>query len=138
MQTIVLTGRVMRSPEMKYLDSGTAVTTFTVAVPYGYKKQDEQYRPTMWARITAWRKLGEICNQYLEEGSTVYVTGELTPDRESGNPKVFNRNDGTAGASFEVRADKVEFGRRTDGDFQPTATPEAVATTVDNTDDIPF
>jgi len=59
-------------------------------------------------RVSAWGKLGEVCNQYLSKGRKVLVEGKLVHD-ESGNPHTFTRNDGTPGAAFEVRAATVRF-----------------------------
>jgi single-strand DNA-binding protein len=53
--------------------------------------------------------MAETCNQYLSKGSQVLVEGQITPDPETGGPKVFTRNDGTSGASYEVRAFTVKF-----------------------------
>ena len=49
------------------------------------------------------------CHAYLQRGSKVLVSGRLTPDPASGGPRLYQRSDGTMGASYEVRADQVRF-----------------------------
>jgi single-strand DNA-binding protein len=58
--------------------------------------------------VNVWGKQAESCNQYLSKGSKVLVEGRLRPDA-SGSPTVFQRKDGTWGASYEVTADTVRF-----------------------------
>ena len=59
--------------------------------------------------MSVWGKQAESCNTYLQKGSSVLVEGELPPDKETGNPKVFTRSDGSSGASYEVNARTVRF-----------------------------
>ena len=124
------------------MPDGTAVTNFSLAVNrYGGKSEDGGYNTfTIWYRIAVWGKQAEACNQYLEKGQHVTVYGSLTPDKETGGPRTYSRNDGTLGASFEVNADKVIFGAK--GNSEPRterspATDEAPAASAD-TEDIPF
>ena len=102
---LILVGNVGRDPEMRYTPSGTAVASFSVAVndTFGEKKN------TIWFRVSAWDKLAEVCNQYLNKGSQVLVEGRLIADPETGGPKLFERSDKTTGTSFEVTASTVKF-----------------------------
>ncbi len=107
---IILAGNLGRDPEMRYTPGGQAVTSFSVAVDNSYTNNTgERVRRTIWIRVSAWGKLGEICNNYLQKGRKVLVEGTLVADPNTGNPRVFTRQDGTPGASFEVRADNVRF-----------------------------
>lgn len=99
-QKLIIIGNLGSDPEMRYTPAAKAVTTFSVAV----NNRDE----TMWVRVSAWEKLAETCNQYLRKGSKVLVEGRLRPD-ESGNPTVYQRKDGSWGASYEVTAETVRF-----------------------------
>jgi single-strand DNA-binding protein len=109
-QKIVLVGNLGREPEMRYTPDGTPVTSFSIATNEKWAGRDgEQQERTTWWRITAWRRLAETCNQYLSKGSQVLVEGRMNPDPETGGPRVFTRNDGTAGASYEVTALTVKF-----------------------------
>src|SRR5512135_1471276 len=103
--TIIIVGNVGRDPEMRYTPSGQAVTSFTVATSRNYNNQQgQQVKETIWFRVSAWGKQAEIVSQYLKKGSKVLVEGRLTPDLSTGGPKVFTRQDGTSGASYDVFA----------------------------------
>jgi len=109
-QTIVIVGNVGRDPEMRYTPSGQAVTSFSVATNRQYTNNNgEAVKETIWFRVSAWGKTGEICNQYLKKGSKVLVEGRLTADPATGGPRVWTGQDGSPRASFEVSAGTVRF-----------------------------
>lgn len=103
-QKIIIIGNLGRDPELRFTPGGDPVTTFSVATSRKFGEKDE----TTWFRVTVWSKQAESCNQYLHKGSKALVEGRLRPD-ESGSPKVFQRKDGTWGASYEVTAETVRF-----------------------------
>ncbi len=73
-----LLGHVGAEPELRYLETGTALATFSVATNRRWTDaagQDQE--ETEWSRIVAWGKLAEICGQYLQKGSRVYLEGRL-------------------------------------------------------------
>lgn len=108
--TIIIVGNLGKDPEMRYTPSGQAVTSFNVATSRQYTGSNGQkVKETIWFRVSAWGKQAETCNQYLRKGSKVLVEGRLVPDQSSGGPRVFTRQDGTTGASFEVSANTVRF-----------------------------
>lgn len=107
--TLILIGNLGRDPEMRYTPSGQPVTSFSVASNRSYVNNNgEKTDETIWFRVTAWGKLAETCNQYLHKGSKVLVEGRLVPDK-NGGPRIWNRQDGTPSASFEVTANTVRF-----------------------------
>lgn len=109
-QSITIIGNLGKDPEMRYTPNGQAVTSFNVAASRPYTSSSGQrVRETTWFRVSAWGKQAETCNQYLKKGSRVLVEGRLVPDPQTGGPRIFNRSDGTSGASFEVTANKVLF-----------------------------
>lgn len=78
MNRAILIGRLGRDPEFRYTPKGTPVTMFNLATDESYKGKDgEVVTHTDWHRIVAWRKLAEICGQYLKKGSLVCVEGTL-------------------------------------------------------------
>ena len=103
-QKIILVGNLGRDPEMRYTPDGNPVTSFSIATSRRYGDKDE----TTWFRVTVWGKQAESTNQYLHKGSKVLIEGRLRPDA-SGNPTVFQREDGTYGSSYEVTAEVVRF-----------------------------
>ena len=110
MDKIILIGNLGRNPEMRYLPSGQPVTNFSIASNRKWNDAEGQtHEETVWIRVSAFGRLAEVCNEYLQKGRQVYVEGRLRPDRETGGPRVFTRNDGTPGASYEVVAATVQF-----------------------------
>jgi single-strand DNA-binding protein len=109
-QKIIVVGNLGRDPEMRYTPDGTPVTNFSVATNRRWTNPDgSQGEETAWFRVSAWRRLAETCAQYLSKGRQVMVEGRLNPDRETGGPRVWTRQDGTAGASYEITAQRVIF-----------------------------
>jgi single-strand DNA-binding protein len=75
---VMLIGNVGRDPEMRYLQSGEPVTTFSVATNRRWTGSDGQpHEETEWHNVVAWRKLAEQCNEYLSKGKKVYIEGAL-------------------------------------------------------------
>lgn len=74
----ILIGRLGADPELKYTPSGAAVVNFNIATDESWTDASgvKQER-TEWHRIVAWRKLAEICGEYLKKGSRVYIEGKL-------------------------------------------------------------
>lgn len=108
--TIIIVGNVGKDPEMRYTPSGQAVTSFSVASSRQYTSGNgEQVKETVWFRVSTWGKTAEVCNEYVKKGSKVLVEGRLTPDKETGSPRVWTKQDGTTGASFEVNAQNIRF-----------------------------
>jgi single-strand DNA-binding protein len=109
-QKIVVVGHLGRDPEMRYLPSGQAVTSFSVATSNRFTGSDGQpVNETTWFRISVWGKQAEICNQYLKKGRLVLIEGRIKPDPSTGSPRIWNRQDGTPAASFEITAQTVRF-----------------------------
>lgn len=108
-QKVILVGNLGRDPEMRYTPSGTAVTNLSVATNRRYTdSQGNQVEETVWFRVSVWGKAAEAVNQYLTKGRQVLVEGRLIADA-SGNPRIWSRQDGTPGASFEINAQTVRF-----------------------------
>lgn len=107
---IILAGNLGRDPEMRYSPNGDAVTNLNVAVNRKYTdKSGQPVKETTWFRVSVWGKQAEACNQYLKKGSAVLVEGRLQADKATGGPRIFTRQDGTPGSSFEITAETVRF-----------------------------
>ena len=75
---VTLIGNLGKDPELSYTASGIAVAKFSIATGERWKDQDGNVQEkTEWHNIVAWRKLAEICGQYLKKGSKVYLEGKL-------------------------------------------------------------
>ena len=73
-----LIGNLGKDPELRYTSSGVAVATFSVATSESWKDQDgNQKEQTQWHNLVAWRKLAEVCSEYLKKGSKVYIEGRI-------------------------------------------------------------
>lgn len=107
---LIIVGNLGRDPEMRYTPNGNAVTSLNVASNRAYTDSNGQkVKETTWFRVSVWGKQAENVNNYLQKGSMVLIEGELRPDKETGNPRTFTRNDGSVGASYEVFARNVRF-----------------------------
>jgi single-strand DNA-binding protein len=139
--TIIIVGNLGKDPEMRYTPSGQAVTSFSVATSRKYTSSNgEQVNETIWFRVSAWGKQAEVCNQYLKKGSKVLVEGRLTSDKNTGGPRIWQKQDGSSGASFEVTAGTVRFlSSRGDSDSGAgSATDAGDMAVAPAEDDIPF
>ncbi len=96
-------GNLGTDPEMRYLPSGVAVTSFRLATTRRYTTSDgERREETEWFTVSAWRNLAELCNQYLTKGRRVYVEGRL-------NSRSWQGQDGQTRFNNEITADQVLF-----------------------------
>jgi single-strand DNA-binding protein len=101
-KTLVV-GHLGRDPELRYTPSGIPVCSFSMATTRRWTSADgEQREKTTWFRVTTWRKLAEICAQYLAKGKLVLVEGDV--DAGSWTDK-----EGNAKASLELTATTVRF-----------------------------
>ena len=133
-QHIVIVGNLGGDPEMRYTPNGVPVTTFSVAVNKKWKdKNEEQHEKVTWFRVTAWRKLAELCDQYLTKGRQVLVEGEI--DASAYLPK----DGGEPRASLELTALNVRFlGSGTGDAGRPAPDESQVPPNVGNSGNMPF
>ena len=75
-------GNLGRDPETRYTNSGTQVTTFSIAVGDSYKdKNGNKVESTEWINLVAFDNLAKICSEYLVKGSKVYISGKFKTDK---------------------------------------------------------
>src|SRR5689334_21067175 len=89
---VTIIGNLGRDPEMRYLPSGSAVTSFSVAVTRSWKSRDgEQREETEWFTVSCFDRLAEIANEYLAKGKQVYLEGRIRlgqwDDRQTGEKR---------------------------------------------------
>jgi single-strand DNA-binding protein len=110
---LIIIGNLGRDPEMRYLPSGSPVTSFSVAVNRRYTSRDgEQREETDWFNVSCFDRLAETANQYLSKGRQVYIEGSVRArtwdDQQTGEKRV----------SLDVRANQlVLLGQRGDQEF---------------------
>jgi len=75
---VILIGRLGADPELKYMPSGDPVANFNLATNESYRDKDgNTQEKTEWHRIVAFKRLAEICGEYLKKGSLVYIEGRI-------------------------------------------------------------
>lgn len=97
---IILIGRLVRDPEMRYTSNGTPVTNFTLAVERNYTNQQGE-RDVDFINIVTWRKLAETCAHHLGKGRLVAVDGSLQIRKSENNGRTY--------INPEVIANEVRF-----------------------------
>ena len=98
MQKMTIIGNLVRDPETKDSQNGSMVCTFTVAVNATIKGE----KVASFYRVSAWGRLADVCDRYLNKGAKVAVVGDL-------NARLYEGKDGEKRMSLDVRADEVEF-----------------------------
>ena len=114
---VIIIGNLGADPETRYVPSGAAVTTFSVAVSEQWKDKQtgEPVERTEWVRIEVWGKMAEACATYLEKGKQCYVEGKLRTEQWE------DKDTGQKRYATKVRADNVQFlGSARDGGAGPT------------------
>lgn len=136
-QIEIFTGNLGKDPESRFTPSGQKVCSFSVASNRQYNNAaGDSVKETTWRRVSVWGKLADVCEEYLRKGSRVLIEGRLTPDKATGGPRVWNKDDGTSSASFEVIATSVTFLSPKPENAAQSSTPfDAV---LPPEDDIPF
>ena len=101
---VILIGRLGQDPEVRYTPDGTAVANFSIATSEEWKDKNsgEKRERTEWHRIVAWRRLGEICGEYLSKGRQVYIEGRI-------QTKSWEDKDGNKRYTTEIIASDVQF-----------------------------
>ena len=98
---VCLIGRLVRDPEYRLTSSGIPVVRFTMAVDKFKRKDSQEENTADFIRIVAWRRLAEICNQFLKKGKLVAIDGRLQIDSYE--------KDGIQKTSAEVVADNMQM-----------------------------
>ena len=130
---VILIGNLGKDPELRFTPDGTPVANFSIATSEHWKdkKTGKKREKTEWHRIVAWRRLAEICDDYLTKGRQVSIVGKLqTRSWEK---------DGITRYTTEIVADDVQFlgkNPRTNEADTPPAPVEAPPETPE--EDIPF
>jgi single-strand DNA-binding protein len=131
---LTIGGHLGQDAEVKTTNSGEAVTSFSVGVS-GYKRDSE----TTWFRCSWWGDRGAKLAQYLTKGKAVIVSGEVSL-------RMYEKRDGSSGASLEVRVNEVQLaGGKDESDGGERKAPrtepqrdEAPAPQTNDSDDVPF
>ncbi|MDR2875660.1 MAG: single-stranded DNA-binding protein [Methylobacillus sp.] len=107
---VILVGNLGRDPEMRYMPSGDALASFSIATTDTWKdKSGQKQERTEWHRISMFGKLAEIAGQYLKKGSPVYLEGRL-------QTRKWTDKEGQERQTTEIVADRMQMlGSRSGG-----------------------
>lgn len=140
---VILLGNLGKDPEVRYLESGAAVCSFSMATSETYtdRSSGEKITQTEWHQVVLWRKLAETAEKYLKKGSSVYIEGKL-------RSRSWEDQNGQKRYTTEVVGDQMQMlGRPGDSNQQnqnqgstAAAQPQEAssAETNEQTDDLPF
>ncbi|MDP2871290.1 MAG: single-stranded DNA-binding protein [Bacillota bacterium] len=98
---IVLIGRLVKDPELRYTPSGVPVAQFGLAVDRSFANAQGQ-RETDFFDIVVWRKQGELVANYLQKGRLVAIEGRL-------QTRTYETQEGQRRKVYEIVADRVAF-----------------------------
>ena len=99
---IVIIGRLVKDPELRRTQGGTAVTSFTLACERDFTGKDQSEKETDFIDCVAWRSTGEFVDKYFTKGRAACVSGRL-------QIRLWTDKDGNKRRSAEVVADNVYF-----------------------------
>lgn len=113
---VELIGNLSRDPETRFTPGGQQVTTLNMATNRTYTDANgQQVKETVWWRVSVWGKMADACAKYLSKGKAAFVEGRMNHDKATGGPRVYQRQDGTYGAAYEITATNIKFlGGRSD------------------------
>jgi len=76
---VIIVGRLGQDPEIRYTQDGSAIANLSIATSEEWKDKNtgEKREATEWHRVVLFRRLAEICGQYLAKGRQVYIEGRL-------------------------------------------------------------
>lgn len=143
---VILVGNLGKDPEIRTLENGRSVTTFSLATSETYKnKAGEKVTNTEWHNIVLWTPLAEIAEKFLKKGNQVYIEGKITNrsyDDKDGNKRYITE---IVGQNMTLLSNKGATDSFVDGSRPEASEPQAVgsmsndfAVADDSADDLPF
>ena len=115
---VFLIGRLTKDPEVRYTPSGIAVAHFTLAINRPVKKNAAGQTEADFLRVVAWRRLAEICGEYLKKGRLVSIEGRLQLNSFM--------QEGVQRVSADIVADNMQMLERKEAARQMSPASEAV------------
>ena len=100
---VVIIGRLVKNPEIKYTTSGQPVTKFSIANNFTFVQNNEKKEYTSYFDINVWGNQAVVCEKYLKKGSQVAVTGSLRQNRWN------DKASGQTRSKVEITASSIQF-----------------------------
>lgn len=117
---VILVGNVGKDADVRYIDNGVAVASFSLATSESYvAKSGERVTTTEWHNIVAWRGLAEFAGKYIQKGKKLYIEGRI-------KTRSYDDKDGNKRYITEIYADSIQLLDRKDAaenGQQPTGEP---------------
>ena len=144
---VILVGNLGKDPEVRHLENGTPVASFSLATSESYKDRTtgERKTNTEWHNVVLWRGLAEVAEKYLHKGDQVYIEGKLqTRSWEKDgvtrySTDIVGSNMTMLGTKGQGSGDQSQSGGHTTAPQQQPANTEAVqAQNTEELDDLPF
>lgn len=135
---VILVGNTGKDPEVRHLESGISVASFSLATSETYKnKSGDKVTNTEWHNIVLWRGLAEVAEKYVKKGTQLYIEGKI-------RTRSWEDKDGNKRYTTEIVGDVMQLLGRAGG-TEGTANEEKTASTFDEIskepepgDDLPF
>ena len=139
---VILIGNVGKDPEVRHLETGIAVASFTLATTERYKNRNGELQDqTEWHNIVCWRNLAELSEKYIKKGAQIFVEGMI-------RTRSWADQTGAKRYTTEIVADNIRLldrkgavtGTPADMPVQaaPVSQPAFTAPVEDASDDLPF
>lgn len=134
---VVIMGRMVRDPELRQLDNGTSVTSFSVAVERNYVDKTTNERQADFLNVVAWRQTADFVCKYFHQGDMIALEGSL-------QSRKYTDKDGNNRIAIEIVASNISFcGGKNGGNANTATTNDTPATMVANApsednDELPF
>jgi len=100
---VIIVGNLGNDPDVRYAQSGAAITTISVATTDAWKDKDgNQQERTEWHRVKFFGRLAEIAGEYLKKGRQVYIEGSLRTEK-------YTDKNGVEKYSTDIIADEMQM-----------------------------
>lgn len=134
----ILIGNVGKDPEVRHLDSGVTVASFSLATSETYRnKEGQKVTNTEWHNIVVWRGLAEVAEKYVKKGNPLYIEGKI-------RTRSWDDKDGNKRYTTEIVADNMQMLGSKQSNEESAASQNESAPEVDvenmpaEEDDLPF
>ena len=135
---VMLIGNVGKDPELKSLETGNKVVTFSMATSEVYKdKHGERQEKTEWHNVVMWGNRAEVLNKYVKKGSKLYIEGKITTRKwkdKEGNDR-YSTEIVAVDFRFLQTGDVVKRNNPNDGRSKPS---NSQSQPMPQDDDLPF
>jgi single-strand DNA-binding protein len=115
---VMLIGNVGKDPDIRHLESGTAVANLTLATTERYKDRNgEMQEQTEWHNVVLWRGLADVTERFVRKGSQIFIEGKI-------RTRSWEDQSGQKRYTTEIVADNMQLlGRRSDNPANASARP---------------